>query len=126
MTGIIGTAPPPRWHVATPAPEADVAALVAELGVPHALAALLARHPRDVRIVWHSFPIVPDGDGRTAANFALAARKAGGDKAFWLVHRALLDARAAVDAPALGKVVKELGMDGEGLLSAARSREYLR
>ncbi len=89
-----------------------------------ALAALLARHPRDVRILWHSFPIVPDGEGRTAANFALAARKAGGDRAFWLVHRALLDARAAVEAPALAKVVKELGMDAEGLLSAARSREH--
>ena len=89
-----------------------------------ALAALLARHPRDVRVVWRSFPIVPEGDGRTAANFALAARKAGGDRAFWLVHRALLDARAAVDAPALAKVVKELGMDADGLLSAARSREY--
>ncbi len=88
------------------------------------LAALLARHPRDVRIVWHDFPIVPDGDGRTAANFALAARKAGGDRAFWLVHRALLDARAAVEAPALGKVVKELGMDANVLLSAARSREH--
>jgi len=89
-----------------------------------ALAALLARHPRDVRIVWRSFPIAPEGDGRTAANFALAARKAGGDKAFWLVHRALLDARAAVEAPGLAKVVKELGMDAEGLLSAARSREH--
>jgi len=29
-----------------------------------------------------------------------------------------------VEAPALAKVVKELGMDAEGLLSAARSREH--
>jgi protein-disulfide isomerase len=89
-----------------------------------ALAAVLARHPRDLRILWRSFPIEPEGDGRTAANFALAARKAGGDKAFWLVHRALLEARAAVDAPALAKVVKELGLDTDGLLSAARSRSH--
>lgn len=43
MTGILGTAPLLRWHIATPAPEEEVAALVTELGVPHALAALLAQ-----------------------------------------------------------------------------------
>lgn len=89
-----------------------------------ALAALLARHPREVRVVWRAFPIAPEGDGRTAANFALAARKAGGDKAFWNVHRALLEARAVVDAPVLAKAVKELGMDAESLLSAARARQH--
>lgn len=43
MTGIMGTAPLLRWHVTTPAPEAEVSALAAELGIPHALAALLAQ-----------------------------------------------------------------------------------
>ncbi len=43
MTGVIGAAPLLRWHIATPAPEPAVAALAAELGIPHALAALLAQ-----------------------------------------------------------------------------------
>jgi protein-disulfide isomerase len=89
-----------------------------------ALSAILGRHKDEVRVAWRGFPITPDGNGRVAAGFALAARKAGGDKAFWLVHRALLDARAAVDAPALAKVVEGLGMDAERLLSAARSGEH--
>ena len=43
---MLGTAPLLRWHVATPAPEEEVAALVTELEVPHALAALLHHYVR--------------------------------------------------------------------------------
>jgi protein-disulfide isomerase len=86
-----------------------------------ALVALLSRHPRELRVVWKSFPVALDGEGRVAANFALAAREAGGDAAFWAVHGALLDARAVLDAPGLGQVVQKLGLDATRLLSAAQS-----
>jgi protein-disulfide isomerase len=86
-----------------------------------ALKALLSRHPREVRVVWKSFPVALDGEGRVAANFALAAREAGGDAAFWSVHGALLDARAVLDAPGLGTAVQKLGLDAARLLSDAQS-----
>ncbi len=86
-----------------------------------ALATLLQRYPREVRVVWKSFPVALDGEGRVAANFAFAAREAGGDAAFWSVHGALLEARAVLDAPALGKAVQKLGLDAGRLLSSAQS-----
>ena len=43
MTGAVGTPPLLRWHVAATAPEPDTSALASELGIPHALAALLAQ-----------------------------------------------------------------------------------
>lgn len=84
------------------------------------LKALLARYPREVRVVWKSFPVAIHGEGRLAANFALAARAAGGDAAFWSVHRALLDARAVLDAPGLSGAVQKLGLDPGGLLAEAQ------
>jgi protein-disulfide isomerase len=86
-----------------------------------ALAALVSRYPREVRVVWKSFPIALDGEGRAAANFALAAREAGGDAAFFGVHGALFEARAVLDEPRLVQAVQKLGLDHERLLSSARS-----
>jgi single-stranded-DNA-specific exonuclease len=53
MTGAVGTPPLLRWHVAPAAPEPEISALAAELGIPHALAALLVQRgfirPDDAR-----------------------------------------------------------------------------
>ncbi len=40
---------------------------------------------------------------------------------FEAVHRALLDARAVLDAPGLGQAVQKVGLDAQRLLSAAQS-----
>ena len=83
MTGILGTAPLLRWHIATPAPEEEVAALVTELGVPHALAALLAQRGFSSSEAARSFLRVDSG--RSAlGEFAISYADQDADK--WKGH----------------------------------------
>jgi protein-disulfide isomerase len=56
------------------------------------IAAAIAARPNDVRSVWKSLPLPQHPRARYAANFALAARRAGGDAAFWAVTGVLFGA----------------------------------
>jgi protein-disulfide isomerase len=56
------------------------------------VAAAIASRPNEVRSVWKSLPLPRHPNARYAANFALAARRSGGDAAFWAVTEILFGA----------------------------------
>ncbi|HTQ07517.1 MAG TPA: thioredoxin domain-containing protein [Polyangiaceae bacterium] len=85
-----------------------------------ALAAVRKAHPSDVRVVWKNFPLPQHHRARLAANVAFAARRLGGDAAFWAVTHALLDPGVTLDDEGLARAVARAGLDATKILSAAR------
>lgn len=82
------------------------------------LAAVMARHPGEVRRVWRSFALPQHVNARKAAAFALAARELGGDAAFWAVHAALLAGSSdALGDEHLRALATRLGLDASRLLA---------
>ncbi len=55
--------------------------------------AVLKARPSEVRSVWKSLPLPQHPRARYAANFALEARRSGGEPAFWVVTEALFGAK---------------------------------
>lgn len=84
-----------------------------------ALTAVKKAHPNDLRVVWKNFPLPQHHHARLAASVALAARRLGGDAAFWAVTHALLDPSVTFDDAGLTRAVARAGLDGAKILSAA-------
>lgn len=86
-----------------------------------ALAAVRKARPNDVRVVWKNFPLPQHHRARLAAGVAFAARRLGGDAAFWAVMRALLEPGATLDEEGLTRAVARAGLDASKTMSAARA-----
>jgi protein-disulfide isomerase len=89
-----------------------------------ALSAVLKGHAAEVRVVWRNFPLPQHHRARLAAGVALAARRLGGDAAFWAVTRALLAPGVKLDDDALARAATQSGFDATKILSAARGGTY--
>jgi protein-disulfide isomerase len=89
-----------------------------------ALRAVVRAHPNDVRVVWKHFPLPQHLRARLAAGVALAARKRGGDAAFWSVTRSLLEPKTTLDDESLAKAVTSAHLDADALLEEAKRRSY--
>lgn len=89
-----------------------------------ALAAVKKAHPNDVRVVWKNFPLPQHHRARLAANVAFAARRLGGDAAFWAVMHALLDPGVTLDDEGLARAVARAGLDATKILSAAHDGTF--
>lgn len=89
-----------------------------------ALHAVLKSHASEVRVVWKNFPLPQHHRARLAAGVALAARRLGGDSAFWVVTRALLEPRVKLDDDELTRAAARSGLDATKLLSVARGGTY--
>jgi protein-disulfide isomerase len=89
-----------------------------------ALGAVLKTHGADVRVVWKNFPLPQHHRARLAAGVALAARRLGGDAAFWAVTHALLEPRVKLDDDGLARAASRTGLDATKLLSVARGGTY--
>lgn len=89
-----------------------------------ALTAALKPYANDVRVVWKNFPLPQHQRARLAAGVALAARAAGGDRAFWTITRALFEPRVVLDEAGLGQAVTRAGLDASALLAATKAGSY--
>lgn len=82
--------------------------------------AALASRPNDVRAVWKSLPLPQHPRARYAANFALEARRAGGDAAFWTVTSVLFGAKDGfADESIYARAAQAAKLDGDVLRTAA-------
>jgi protein-disulfide isomerase len=82
---------------------------------------LLARFPKDLRLVWKNYPLPQHPNARLLANFAADANARGSGVAFWAVHDALLAQPGAVDDGELGELGGKAGLDGALLLISAHA-----
>lgn len=89
-----------------------------------AVAAVRKARPSDVRVVWKNFPLPQHRRARLAANVASAARRLGGDAAFWAVLRTLLEPGATLDEEGLTRAVARAGLDATKILSAAHDGTF--
>jgi protein-disulfide isomerase len=89
-----------------------------------ALGAVLKAHAADVRVVWKNFPLPQHHRARLAAGVALAARRLGGDTAFWAVTHTLLEPRVKLDDDELTRAASRTGLDATTLVSVARGGAY--
>jgi protein-disulfide isomerase len=89
-----------------------------------ALAAVIKAHPSDVRVVWKNFPLPQHHRARLAAGVALAARRLGGDAAFWAVTRTLLEPRVKLDDDELTRAASRTGLDATKIVAVARGGTY--
>jgi protein-disulfide isomerase len=85
------------------------------------LKALLARYPRDLRLVWKDYPLPQHKAARLLANFAADAGTRGSNAGFWTVHDGLFARAGAVDDGVLSELAGTAGLDGALLLIAARA-----
>ena len=70
--------------------------------------------------MWKSLPLPQHPRARYAANFALEARRAGGDEAFWTVTSVLFGAKDGLADPAVfARAAESAKLDPERLRSAA-------
>ncbi len=89
------------------------------------VAAALAARPNDVRSVWKTLPLPQHPRARYAANFALEARRAGGDAAFWAVTRVLFGAKDGLaDGAAFTAAAEATKLEPEKLLAAAEQSAH--
>jgi len=89
------------------------------------VAAVIAARPNEVRSVWKSLPLPQHPRARYAANFALAARRAGGDAAFWAVTAALFGAsEGLVDDAVFDRAAEASKLDLGELRAAADQSAY--
>ncbi|HEY3495099.1 MAG TPA: thioredoxin domain-containing protein [Polyangiaceae bacterium] len=84
-----------------------------------ALAKVFRGHAAEMRVVWKNFPLPQHPLARKAASFALEARRAGGDTAFFAVTSALLERGAAPDENGLARAAQRAKVDLQALLAAA-------
>ncbi len=89
-----------------------------------ALAAVRKARPNDVRVVWKNFPLPQHHRARLAANVAFAARRLGGDTAFWAVMRALVEPGATLDEEGLTRALARAGLDATKILAAAHDGSF--
>ncbi len=75
------------------------------------LSTLLEHHPGKLRLVWKSFPLPQHARAPVLGSFANQVRSAGGEKAFWAVHDALLRHKGAVDDSTLLALGASAGLD---------------
>ena len=85
------------------------------------LNALLARYPRDLRLVWKDYPLPQHKRARLLANFAADAGSRGSNAGFWAVHDGLLARAGEVDDGVLDELAGKVGLDGALLRIAARA-----
>ena len=84
------------------------------------VSAIVKSRPNEVRSVWKSLPLPQHPRARYAANFALEARRAGGDEAFWTVTSVLFGAKDGLADPAVfTRAAESAKLDPERLRSAA-------
>jgi protein-disulfide isomerase len=85
-----------------------------------ALRSVTKAHPSEIRLVWKHFPLPQHQRARLAAGVALAARKLGGDRAFFNVTRALFDQKSNLDDEALSRAATAAGVDADAVLREAK------
>jgi protein-disulfide isomerase len=89
------------------------------------VAAVLASRPNDLRSVWKTLPLPQHPRARYAANFALEARRTGGDAAFWAVTRVLFGAKdGLVDSGVFAAAAEASKLDLAKLLAAAEQSAH--
>jgi protein-disulfide isomerase len=89
------------------------------------VAAAIASRPHEVRSVWKSLPLPQHPRARYAANFALAARRAGGDAAFWAVSEVLFGANDGLaDDTIFDRAADATKLDLGALRAAADQSAY--
>jgi protein-disulfide isomerase len=86
-----------------------------------AIAKVFRSHAGEMRLVWKNFPLPQHRLAKKAAAFALEARRAGGDKAFFAVTSALLERGAAPDEKGFARAAERAKLDPAVLLAAAES-----
>lgn len=84
-----------------------------------ALAKVFRSHASEMRVVWKNFPLPQHPLAKKAASFALEARRAGGDAAFFAVTSVLLERGAAPDEKGLASAARRAKLDLQALLAAA-------
>jgi protein-disulfide isomerase len=85
------------------------------------LHALLARYPKNLRLVWKDYPLPQHKNARLLANFAADANARGSSSGFWAVHDALFAYPGTLDDGALSELAGKAGLDGALLLISAHS-----
>jgi protein-disulfide isomerase len=91
-----------------------------------ALRSVMKAHPSEVRVVWKHFPLPQHQRARLAAGVALAARKLGGDRAFFSVTRSLLEKKSTLDDDSLSRAAADAGVDAVAVLAEAKKLTYER
>jgi protein-disulfide isomerase len=84
-----------------------------------AVAKVFRTHAQELRLVWKNFPLPQHPLAKRAAAFALEARRAGGDPAFFAVTSALLERGATPDERGLARAADRVRLDLAALLAAA-------
>jgi protein-disulfide isomerase len=84
-----------------------------------AVAKVFRAHAQEMRLVWKNFPLPQHPLAKRAAAFALEARRAGGDAAFFAVTSALLERGAAPDEKGLARAAERVRLDLASLIAAA-------
>ncbi|HYP77057.1 MAG TPA: thioredoxin domain-containing protein [Polyangiaceae bacterium] len=77
-------------------------------------------YPKQLRFVWHDYPLPFHEQARPASIVAREARAQKGDDGFWKIHDLLFSSDAALSEEILAKSAASLQLD-PGRLSAARS-----
>jgi protein-disulfide isomerase len=85
------------------------------------LKALLARYPRDLRLVWKDYPLPQHKSARLLANFAADAGVRGSSAGFWAVHDGLFARAGELDDGVLDELAGKAGLDGALLRIAAHA-----
>jgi len=84
----------------------------------------LLRHAGEVRAAWKNFPLPQHALARRAAGFALAARKQGGDPAFFATGDALFVPGTKLDDQGLERAAARTGLDVNVLTASAGTTEH--
>lgn len=88
------------------------------------LAAVLAKYPSKVRVVWKDQPLPFHEHARRAAIFAREARAQKGDAGFWAAHDKLFELAPALDKPALEQAAKDLKLTLKKVQDAVKNDKF--
>ena len=85
---------------------------------------LVARYPKDLRIVFKHHPLPFHQHALPAAMLAIEARAQQGDAGFWRASSALFEQSPELSAPALTELSRELGLDARKVADAIASERH--
>jgi protein-disulfide isomerase len=85
---------------------------------------LLAKYPKETRLVWHDMPLGFHEHARAAATLAREVRAQKGDAVFFQLNHVLFEKQADLSEPALQSYALALGVRQEPLQGAQRERAH--
>ncbi len=88
------------------------------------VADLLARYPRDIRLVWKDHPLTFHNRARAAAIFAREARAQRGDAAFWNAYDKLLASNRNLEDSDLDQYARDLGLNVQRLRNSIKANAF--